>query len=197
MNAPPGYGEKLKQAMSASEQGDQEAAVRLFREAVDEQPGFAVPPFLLGAEFAQMGRIDEAMQAFASALLLAPDLHVARYQLGLLQFTSGQAALALVTWQPLALLPGTHPLREFVLGFAALAEDRFDEAIAAFRRGQVLNTDNAPLNGDIEMVIGRIEALLRASRRQEPVDSSDNEAADADANASHVLLSNYRNGSVH
>ena len=61
MNTSPAFGEKLKQAMAASAQGDGETAVRLFREAVDEQPGFAVPPFLLGAEFAQMGRIEEAI----------------------------------------------------------------------------------------------------------------------------------------
>jgi len=194
MNTPPEFGEKLKQAMAASAAGDSEAAVRLFREAVDEQPGFAVPPFLLGAEFAQMGRIGEAMQAFASAVLLAPEMHVARYQLGLLQYTSGQAALALVTWQPLTQLPETHPLREFVFGFAALAEDRFGDAIERFRAGQALNTDNAPLNGDIEMVIGRIDALMRSNANPSSVGAPE-EVVDADA--SHVLLSNYRSGSFH
>jgi Flp pilus assembly protein TadD len=194
MNTSPAFGEKLKQAMAASAQGDGETAVRLFREAVDEQPGFAVPPFLLGAEFAQMGRIEEAIQAFAAALLLAPELHVARYQLGLLQYTSGHAALALVTWQPLTQLPEAHPLREFVFGFAALAEDRFADAITRFRAGQALNTDNAPLNGDIQMVIDRIEALVRSNAGQ-PAAAVPEEGADADA--SHVLLSNYRNGSFH
>lgn len=194
MNTPPAFGEKLKQAMAASAQGDGETAVRLFREAVDEQPGFAVPPFLLGAEFAQMGRIEEAIQAFAAALLLAPEMHVARYQLGLLQYTSGHAALALVTWQPLTQLPQAHPLREFVFGFAALAEDRFADAITRFRAGQALNTDNAPLNGDIQMVIDRIEALVRSNAEQSAA-AVPEEGADADA--SHVLLSNYRNGSFH
>jgi len=194
MNIPPEFGEKLKQAMAASAAGESEEAVRLFREAVDEQPGFAMPPFLLGAEFAQMGRINEAIQAFASALLLAPGMHVARYQLGLLQFTSGQAALALVTWQPLTQLPETHALREFVFGFASLAEDRFGDAIERFRAGQALNTDNAPLNGDIQMMIDRIEALIRSNADQPPGGASE-EGTDADA--SHVLLSNYRSGPFH
>lgn len=193
MNAPPSFGEKLKQAMAASAQGDTEAAVGLFREAADEQPGFAVPPFLLGAELAQAGRIPEAIQAYAAALLLAPDLHVARFQLGLLQYTSGHAALALLTWQPMLQLPESHALREFVLGFAALSEDRFADATARFRAGQQLNLDNPPLNRDIDMMINKISAVVQAN--EGTVGGPEEPSAEPDA--SHVLLSNYRGGSFH
>lgn len=185
--------DRLQQALAASASGDTDRAIALFRHATDEEPGSPLPPFLLGAELAQLGRIEEAIQAYAAATLIAPGFHIARYQMGLLQFTSGHAALALVSWQPLLALPQDQPLRAFVSGFAALANDRFGEAVAHFRAGQALNTENAPLNGDIQMVIDKIESLPAASTTAETA-----EPAPADeAATSHVLLSNYRGGSLH
>jgi Flp pilus assembly protein TadD len=202
MNLPPEFGETLRRAMDASAAGQSDTAIELFRQAMQEQPGFAVPPFLLGAEFAQLGRNEEAQQAYASAVLMAPELHIARFQLGLLQFTSGQAALALMTWQPLLALPEDQALRAFVMGFTAMAGDAFDDAIAHFRTGQQLNHDNPPLNNDIDMVIERIQAVV-ASQAAEPGQPQPAEAVEppaeeeTDSNASHVLLSNYRGGSYH
>ncbi len=192
------YGPTFDRAMSASADGNSEQAIELFREAMKEQPEFALPAFLLGAEFAQLGRIEEAVQAYASAVVLAPELHIARYQLGLLQLTSGHVALALLTWQPLVQLPETEPLRAFVMGFTAMAGDKFDEALAYFRAGQSLNQSNEPLNRDIEMVIGKIQALgtnMSEGSAQGAAPGGEEEAADA--NSSHVLLSNYGNGSIH
>jgi len=183
--------ERLRLALAASASGDTDRAIELFRRATDEDAGSPLPPFLLGAELAQLGRIDEAIQAYAAATLLAPTFHIARYQMGLLQFTSGHAALALVSWQPILALPEDEPLRAFVLGFAALANDQFADAIAHFRAGQALNHDNAPLNADIQLVIDRIAAAQAV-----PGAASAEPAATEEA-TSHVLLSNYRGGSVH
>lgn len=191
MNPHASLSERLRQALAASASGDADAAINLFRRATDEEPGSPLPPFLLGAELAQLGRIDEAIQAYAAATLLAPTFHIARYQMGLLQFTSGHAALALVSWQPLFDLAQDQPLRAFVLGFAALANDQFEDAVGHFRAGQALNQDNAPLNADIQLVIDRIAAAQAA-----PAPTSAEPATTEEA-TSHVLLSNYRGGSLH
>lgn len=195
MNSNPTFSARLQQAMAASASGDLQTAISLFRTAVQEEPTSPLPSFLLGAELAQAGRIEEAIQAYATATLIAPEVHMARYQLGLLQFTSGQAALSLVTWQPLLALPATDPLSAFVKGFAEMASDRFVEALGHFRSGQALNTENAPLNADIQMVIDRIEAL-RHSQGATPSAAMD-QRSEPLSDASHVLLSNYRGGSVH
>lgn len=191
MNPHASLSERLLQALAASASGDTGAAIDLFRRATDEEPGSPLPPFLLGAELAQLGRIEEAIQAYAAATLLAPTFHIARYQMGLLQFTSGHAALALVSWQPILALPENQPLRAFVLGFAALANDQFADAIAHFRAGQALNHDNAPLNSDIQLVVDRIAAM-----RATPAPANAEPVASEEA-TSHVLLSNYRGGSLH
>jgi tetratricopeptide (TPR) repeat protein len=190
---PSGFERLMQQALAASQVNDTEGALRLFTQASAEQPSSGLPHFLMGAELAQAGRIAEAEAAFANAVLLAPDLAIARYQLGLLQFTSGRAALALVTWQPLFTLPNSEPLQRFVHGFAALAQDSFQEALALFREGMAANTSNAPLNKDIQLVIDEVEKLLAKSGT---APAAEPEASQGES--SHVLLSNYRQqGSLH
>lgn len=190
MTLVPELNERLRQALASGAAGDTDNTIALLRQAMAEEPASPLPHFLLGAEYAQTGRIDEALRAYAAATVLAPGFHIARYQMGLLQMTSGNVALALVTWQPLFGLAPDQPLRAFVHGFAALVNDRFAEALGHFREGMSLNTDNAPLNADIQLVIDRIEALPPA----QPPDAS---AEPAEEDASHVLLSNYLGRSVH
>jgi tetratricopeptide (TPR) repeat protein len=178
----------MEQALAASHRDDVEAALAAFRSAAAADPGSALPHFLMGAEYAQAQRLAEAEAAFANAVLLAPDFETARYQLGLLQFTSGRAAVAHVTWEPLFRLPETHPLRSFVLGFAALARDEFDAALSHFQAGIDLNQVNLPMNNDIRQVIAAIERLR--GREQPGI-------AQAEPVAEHVLLAAYRQGAVH
>ena len=180
------YDELLSKAMAESQADHSAQAIEWFAKASVARPTAGLPQFMLGAEYAAIGDIDRAEVAFANATRLAPDFPLARYQLGLLQFSSGRAAIALLTWQPLLQLPDTDPLPHFVKGFGALAQDRFDEALAHYRQGLVLNTTNQALSGDIEKVIAGIQALNHGAS---PAPAE----ADADASSeTHVLLANYQ-----
>src|SRR6185295_4753211 len=95
----------LAEGLAASRQGQGESAMALFQRASEADPASALPHFLLASEQASAGDFARAELAFAKALLLAPDFALARYQLGLLQFTSSRAPVALLTWQPLFELP--------------------------------------------------------------------------------------------
>ena len=173
----------MSHGMAASQANDSSQAVKWFQKACATAPNAALPQFLLGAELAALGDTSQAEAAFANATLLAPGFPMARYQLGLLQFSSGRAAMALLTWQPLLDLPSADPLPHFVRGFAALAQDHFEEALRHYQQGLVLNTTNEALSGDIEKVISGIHALL-------PGAPQTSEASDASEN--HVLLANYQ-----
>jgi len=180
----------MASAMAASQANDAVRAIDGFQQASAARPSAALPQFMLGAEFAAMGDMGQAETALANATRLAPDFPMARYQLGLLQFSSGRAAVALLTWQPLLELPPSDPLPHFVNGFAALAQDRFDEALAHYENGLALNTTNAALSSDIEKVIGGIRAL--AARPDAP-EAATLGASDApDESAAHILLANYQ-----
>jgi Flp pilus assembly protein TadD len=183
--------ETLQRALEASTRDDTDNALRLLHQAAAETPSSALPQFLLGAELAQLGRIGEAEAAYANAVLLAPQFNIARYELGTLQFTSGRAALALVTWQPLLNAPDTDSLKLFVRGYAELAQDAFDAALDWFNRGMAANTANEALNANIRLLVAGVDKA-RASRPAQ--DPQPEQAADG----AHFLLSNYgRQSSLH
>jgi tetratricopeptide (TPR) repeat protein len=98
----------LEQGLAASQANDSVRALDLFAQASAAAPTAGLPHFLMASEWASLGEIEKAEAAFANAVLLAPDLTIAHYQLGLLQFSSGRAALALVIWQPLLQLVVHH-----------------------------------------------------------------------------------------
>lgn len=176
----------LAEGLASSREGRSAQAVRLFEEAAALAPGSGVPHFLVGSEHASRGDIPAAELAFANAVLLAPQFVLARYQLGLLQFSSQRAALALLTWQPLLGLPAGQPLPHFVRGFAALAHDQYDEALAHYQAGLGCANDNPPLFADIEQVVQAVERLLAGTSAP----------PDSEARAGHVLLSGY-GGNLH
>lgn len=190
---PTSFDALMSSGMAASQANDGAQAIAWFQKASAAEPSAGLPQFLLGAEFAALGDMNQAEAAFANATLLAPGFPMARYQLGLLQFSSGRAAIALLTWQPLLALPDTDPLPHFVRGFAALAQDRFEEALQHYRQGLALNTTNSALSSDIEKVIAGINALTnKPAATEEEADFASAESGN------HVLLANYQQqGRVH
>lgn len=176
----------LQAGLAASQENDPQAALDLFARASAVYPASGLPHFLAGSEYAALGQIDKAEASLANAVLLAPDFHIARYQLGLLHFSSGRAAAALVTWQPLFTLDETQALGHFVRGFAALAQDDFSGAKAHFDAGLARNTDNAALSADIQKVLQGMDDARAQNQSAMPQATPERSEA-----AAHVLLSNY------
>lgn len=183
MEKDPRFEQLISEGLAASQQGREAAALALFNEAAALAPASGVPHFLIGSEHAGAGNVEAAEAAFANAVLLAPGFALARYQLGLLQFSSGRAAVALITWQPLLDLPATDALPHFVRGFAALAQDHFEEALAHHRAGLQCGTANPAVAEDIRKVVQEVERLHAGTA-----------APAAEGAAGHVLLTGYAKG---
>ncbi len=181
----------LQAGLAASQANDAQRALELFAQASALFPASGMPHFLAGSEYAALGQIEQAEAELANAVLLAPAFHIARYQLGLLQFSSGRAAAALVSWQPLFDLDEKQALGHFVRGFAALAQDDFLGAKGNFETGLARNTDNPALSADIQKVLqGISDAQAQPSQ---PATTREIEPA-----AAHVLVSNYgKYGTLH
>ncbi|MCG2594894.1 hypothetical protein LZ009_19115 [Ramlibacter sp. XY19] len=184
MNQEPSFDRLIAEGLEASRDNRMEAALARFAQASALAPASGVPHFLAGSEHANAGNIELAESAFARAVLLAPEFALARYQLGLLQFSSQRAAMALVTWQPLLELPGARALGHFVRGFAALAGDAFAEAVAHYRAGLACDDVNQAMASDIQEVVAAVEKL--AAGQAVVAD-----AEESDPDARHVLLSGY------
>lgn len=190
----------LAQGLAASQANDTQTALACFRQACALAPGAGVPQFLLGSEYAASGDMQAAESCFANAVLLSPDLVVARYQLGLLQFSSGRAAAAMVSWQPLLEQPDTAPWPHWVRGFAALAQDLFEEARAHFERGISLNADNPALTEDVRKVLRGIDALEHPGAtpgESVPQADADNSASSQPSAIDAMLASYATNRRVH
>lgn len=119
--------------------------------------------YLQAAESAAQKRYDDAEVEFIAALQLNPNLYTARFQLGLLQLTCANPDKARITWAALHDESVPEPLRRFARGMEALIVDDFTACIEQLRIGVSLNTVNPALNKDMEMVIARINEVLKAN----------------------------------
>lgn len=126
-------------------------------------PGDPRLQFLRGSLLAGMGRSIEALSALRKAVELAPDFAIARFQLGFFLLTSGDPGEALSVWGPLAMLPKDHYLRIFVGGLTHLIRDEFDDTIEQLERGIAVNSENLPLNRDMQLIIDKVRPLKEAT----------------------------------
>lgn len=154
------YDDCLDRGLAASVGQRPAAALAHYAQASALAPASGVPHLLMGAEHACRGDLALAEAAYEVALRLAPDLHLARYQLGLLQFGAQRTAAALATWQPLFPLCASQPLGHFARGFAALIEDDHATALRHFRRGLALSRDEVAAALGVGTVVEAIENNL-------------------------------------
>jgi Flp pilus assembly protein TadD len=169
----------LAEAIETTRRDDAEGLRRVEVLARD-YPRDARLHFLLGSLLAGLGRYGEAHAAMRAAVEIAPGYAIARFQLGFLELTSGDAAAAEATWRPLLELPPTDPLRLFAGGLGHLARDEFAAATDLLAQGMARNTDNPAMNADMQLLIDRMrETQADQARRDEPI------------SVAHLLLRQY------
>lgn len=178
--------EELAQALQAMQAGASDELM-LAERLIDAYPDDARLHFLRGSMLAGSGRLIEAHSSLVRAVALAPDFALARFQLGFFELTSGEAARALATWEPLDTLPQDHYLSHFVAGLRHLIADQFTESVAALRTGIAANDENPPLNNDMQLIIDQCTNLA-AGKPVTPVE---------EASATSVLLGQFGRGTTH
>jgi tetratricopeptide (TPR) repeat protein len=122
-----------------------------------EYPGDPRLHFLKGSLLAGNEDYVAARAALRRAVDLAPDYAIARFQLGFLLLTCGEAHAAQEAWGPLHGLPGDDALRLMVDGLTHMIHDRFAEALDRLREGMARNLDNPALNGNIRLIVDELE----------------------------------------
>lgn len=140
-----------------------EEAITELRQAAADNPRNGEIRYLLGVALAEHRRYQEAVLELSAALALNPLLHTARLQLGLLHLTLAQTQHAAAVLAPLESLEDTAALKHFKRGLEALVADDFSTALAHLQQGMQLNTENPPLNGDMQLIADRIAAAMESS----------------------------------
>ncbi|KHK58658.1 hypothetical protein PI87_02610 [Ralstonia sp. A12] len=172
---------------------DADSAMTLLEAAATRYPANPHVLFLLAAQYMQAKHTDQAEAAYIAVLQVAPDYSIARFQLGLLQMTSGRPATALTTWGPLDLLENRHPLRLFKRAFELLHQNQIADACTLLREGIGQNVENDPLSRDMQMLLGRLEAAMAEEARHGAPTAAKaaSQSIEADEGA-HFLLSTYK-----
>lgn len=193
--------ELLHLALEAARRDDHGAAITYLKQAIDLPEGrtststdYAKLLYLLGAEYAQIGLVDRAQEYMARSIDVDPDLHTARFQLGLLHLTCAQVQQSLDVLAPLEKLGEGSAFYHLRAGLEHLVRDEFDACRVSLLKGMDLNTHSAApnlaLNGDMQKLLN----ALPASDGTTP--AAADEQAEASTEAS-FLMSAYNRGPGH
>lgn len=159
--------ELLHLAVEASKRDDHGAAITYLKQAIDlsdsgasQSAGKGKLLYLLGAEYAQIGMMDRAQENMAKALATEPELHTARFQLGLLYLSCAKPAEALEALGPLSELGEASPFFHLKQGLEHLIHDQFEPCRASLLKGMALNSQspdfNEALNADMQKLINAL-----------------------------------------
>lgn len=182
--------ELIQLALNAGAADDSGAALAYLKEAVARADAGAIAHYLLGAEYAQAGLYDSAIDEMEAALAIDPAMAIVRLQLGLLWLSGGFGDKARSVLGPLRENTPDDYLRLFGEGLLYLIDDRVAEAVELLQSGIVRNDVNHPLNGDMQKIIDAAQAAL-ASAAAEGAAGEAQAEQDGAEDARHVLLSAY------
>jgi tetratricopeptide (TPR) repeat protein len=188
--------ELLHLAIDAANRDDHGQAISYLKAAQEKKlpsDEYAKLTYFLGAEYAQIGMYDRAVEAMQQAVDADPLLHTARFQLGLLHLTSGRAVDAREAWAQLTLLDAGHPehyLNLFRQGLEALADDDFAGCRKWLNLGMQANQANPALNVDMQKMLEALPPQEVSDTEPSP-DAADSKPED------HLFLSAYRSREAH
>lgn len=143
-------------ALQKSQTGAHDEAIHYLKAALTREPQ-ARTHYLLGAEYAEIGMRERAIDQISQALVLDNSLHMASYQLGLLHFLNGDNDPARSAWKPLLHLPTTDPLHHLGRGLIAVLDSEPTIANEALRTAKSLNNHNPALERDIDNLLRHLE----------------------------------------
>lgn len=151
---------------------DELAGTGVLARLIEDYPRDPRLHFLHGSLAAGRQDYGKARRELREAVALAPGYAIARFQLGLLLLTSGEAIEAESVLRPLHDLGPDEALRHFASGLLFLMRDEFGQAIASLQDGLERNRDNAPLSRDMRMLIGEIEARAGGGSDEAPLSAA-------------------------
>ncbi|MFC4291079.1 tetratricopeptide repeat protein [Sphingorhabdus arenilitoris] len=150
--------------------------------------------FLRGSVLAGLQRYEDGRHAMARAIEIHPDYALARFQLGFLDFTSGNVVEAIGVWKMLFDLADDEPLKLFAQGLINLSQDQFSECRRCLEKGISLNNANPAMNNDMMLILDEIAGLTETDV-QSPTQSSkaaeEHESAEETVSATSMLLKQF------
>jgi tetratricopeptide (TPR) repeat protein len=136
--------------------GDHDAALRHIGRAAELAPNDALIQFMLGQTFARRGNVAFAEQAFRNALRLRPDMDSIKAWLGSMLVQGGRIAEAGIVYAGLLGSPDFEDVAFAGIGDVARAEERFEDAITAYRSSLECKPGQVPASLALGWTLARI-----------------------------------------
>ena len=184
--------ELLHFAIRASQSKEIEKAILYLKHALQLEPDNASLHYFIGAQHAELGMFDRAIEEMSTAVKINPDLETAHFQLGLLYATSARIEEANEAWSSLDNLGENNPLYLFKTGLLQLAKDDFGSASENLNKGIKLNNANPDLNRDMQRILDSIaQAVTDSTSTETHKEISDDEIHADKKSGNHIFLSAY------
>lgn len=144
-------------AMARAAEGRHEEAIIYLKTALQQEPNNPRVNYFLGAEYAQIGLYERAIERMRVASDADRELLMAPFQAGMLLMTLNRGEEAIESWHKLEWLEPQHPLRLLAIGLEALVRDDFGRCREYLLKGIAGNTSNEPLNGDMRKILAELD----------------------------------------
>ncbi|WP_199611735.1 tetratricopeptide repeat protein [Flocculibacter collagenilyticus] len=132
--------------------------------------------FLDAAILAQTGEYERAVTSYQQAITYAPELSIARFQLGLLLATLEEYEASRLTLQPLIAHTQGY-LAAFAQGLLHIFESNLTAATTSIEQGIALNQDNPSLNNDMQLMLTRLSIPSESESTSQQNDNTDEQEA--------------------
>jgi len=155
--------EYLHLAINAMARDEHHAALNYIKEVLVLEPHNANALYLLGAEHAELGLYDRAIEEIEQALRIDPNIEMARFQLGLLYLKVGQMDGAIQSFDHLVVQTQTDSLRAYSAGLVALCKDDVVVAREKLALGLSGDNNNPSLKKDMQELLNKLldgEAII-------------------------------------
>ena len=148
--------ELLFLSLGAINAGRDADAVVMLKTLLEREPGHVHARYLLAAQHAQIGLRDRAERGFRAVVADAPDFAIARFQLGQLLLTRGEAEAARETFAPL--IARTDALGAYARAMRALAGEDTAQAADELQQGLALEQEIPALAADMQRLLEQLRA---------------------------------------
>lgn len=161
-------------------EGNHADVLTMIKVMLDRDPGHAFATYLLAAEYAQLGMMDRAENAFKSAVDLVPDFPMARFQLGQLYLVKNKAGDAKDVLTPLTLFPDGQAITNYSKALVAVANNELEAAVSHLEAGLECDQEIPALTVDMRAMLNNLRLF-----------SADVDSKPSISAAAPLYLSNY------
>ena len=157
-------------ALHASAMGDHHACMTYLEEVLQRQPRNARAIYLLAVQHAELGLTQRAVAGIKTALMIEPDLELARFQLGLLLMFDNYEPVEAKGYLDRLRTSENRVLRAYAEAMIAICDN--DPTLA--RQKLAVGLSESPPDSPLAMLMRRVfERLLSSPGDRDPINCGD------------------------